>query len=330
MSIQIITNYANAIISACGLGLNTAKTVVYWAIATHAIDKLKIMPILVLQGGHGTGKSTLIGLLKQICHCPIHIDGRVSKAELRDSLKPNTTTLIEEADEVNESLIRNRYDRQTANTIVKRGSASQGWTRDPMNLFGATVLHRRLPFKDPAVDSRSITIKTTYKPGSYSMPTLNGTALASIAASVDWSKLLAIPDGRAGDTWMPLFQAAFYCNDTDWLQYAVGELNKASASLSVGQEYEPSQLIVSKLVSLAITPDLQQLKPRVALQEITKALKNDGHDLNPWQVGKILRGLGFQTKLSGGTNYVYIDKAHLLAVAKQLGIDDDALKQMTP
>ena len=98
----------------------------------------------------------------------------------------------------------------------------------------------------------------------------------------------------------------------------------------MGQEYEPSQLIVSKLVSLAITPDLQQLKPRVALQEITKALKNDGHDLNPWQVGKILRGLGFQTKLSGGTNYVQIDKSHLLGVAKQLGIDDDALNQMSP
>ena len=98
----------------------------------------------------------------------------------------------------------------------------------------------------------------------------------------------------------------------------------------MGQEYEPSQLIVSKLVSLAITPDLQQLKPRVALQEITKALKNDGHDLNPWQVGKILRGLGIQTKLSGGTNYVYIDKAHLLDVAEKLDIDDDEHKQMKP
>ncbi len=111
---------------------------------------------------------------------------------------------------------------------------------------------------------------------------------------------------------MPLFQAGFYRNDTDWLQYAVDELNKAIASLSVGQKYEPSQLVVSKLVSTAITPDPQQLKPRVALQEITKVLKNDGHDLNPWQIGKILRGLGFQTRLSGGTNYVQIDKSYLI------------------
>lgn len=330
MFIQIITNYANAITSACGLDINQAKTVVYWAIATHAIDRLKIMPILVLQGGHGTGKSTLIELLNQICHSPIPIDGKVSKAELRDSLKLNTTALIEEADGINENWILKRFAKQTASTSVKRGSASQGWTREPMNLFGATVLHRRVPFRDPAVDSRSITLKTVYKPGNYSMPTLDGTALANIAASVDWTKTITLPDGRAADTWMPLFQAALNCKDSEFLQYAVGELNKAIASLTVGQEYEPSQLVVSKLVSSAIDPNSQQLKQRVPLKDITKGLKDDGHNLNSWQVGKILRDLGFEVKLSGGNQYVYIDKAHLLGVAKQLGIDDDALNQMSP
>lgn len=330
MSIQIITYHANALTSACGLDIYQAKTGIYYCVATHAIEILPRMPILVPEGGHGSGKSTFMDAMKLICYLPISIDGKVTRAELRDSLKLNTTAFIEEADGIDERLILMRYSRQTANTIVKRGSASRGWRREPLYLFGATILHRRAPFKDPAVDSRSITIRTVYKSGNYSTPSLDGTALASIAANIDWAKLIAIPNGRAGDTWMPLFQAALYCGDTEWLQYAHGELNKAIASLSVGQEYEPSQLIVSKLVSSAITPDPQQLKPRVSLQEITKALKNDGHDLNPWQIGKILRGLGFQTKLSGGTNYVYIDKAHLLDVAKKLGIDDDALKGMTP
>jgi len=330
MSIQIITQYANAIMTACGLDLNQAKTLVYWAIVTHAIDRLKIMPILVLQGGHGTGKSTLIELLSKICHSPILIDGKVSKAELRDSLKSNTTALIEEADEINENWILKRYSKQTASTSVKRGSASQGWTSEPLDYFGATVLHRRKPFRDPAVDSRSITIKTTYKQGSYTMPILNGTDLSNIAARVDWLKRIPFSDGRAVDTWMPLFQAALYCDDTDWFQYAVGELQRAIASLSEGQGEEPNQLVVSKLVSLAIDPNAQQLKQRVPLKDITKALKDDGYNLNSWQVGKILRDLGFDKKLSGGTNYISIDKAHLLNVANKLGIDDDLLKQMTP
>lgn len=330
MSLQIINNYASAITSACGLDTNQAKTVVYWAIATHAIDKLNKMPILVIQGGYGSGKSTLIELLKQICHSPLVIDGKVSRAEFRDSLKPNTTALIEEADEISEDWILKRYDRQIANTTVKRGSASQGWTREQLNLFGATVLHRRVPFKDPAVDSRSITIKTTHKPGSYTMPILDGIALAAIASQVDWSKPLALPSCRAGDTWMPLFQIASYCNDIDWIKYAAAELAKAIVSVNEGQGDEPNQIIVRKLVSLTIDPNTLQLKQRTPLKDVTKGLKDDGRNLNSWQVGKILRDLGFEVGLSGGTQYIKIDKAHLLNVAKQLGIDDDLLKQMTP
>jgi hypothetical protein len=331
MSIQIITTYANAITAACGLDLNQAKTVVYWAIATHAMDKLKTMAILVFQGGYSSGKSTLIALLKQICHSPVSVDGNVSRAELRDSLKPNTTALIEEADTVDEGLILMRYTRQTASTTVKRGSASQGWTREALNLFGATVLHRRLPFRDPAVDSRSITIKTIYKHGNYTMPTLDRVALAAIASQIDWAKIIvALPSGRAGDTWMPLFQVAAYCNDIEWIKYAASEFAKAIKSLGEGQGYEPSQIIVSKLVSLAIEPNTQQLKQRVPLKDITKGLKDEGQTLNSWQVGKILKDQGFQKKLSGGNEYVYIDKAHLLEVAKQLGIDDDLLNQMKP
>jgi hypothetical protein len=162
------------------------------------------------------------------------------------------------------------------------------------------------------------------------MPILNGADLATVAKIVDWSKPLFLPDGRAADTWMPLFQTALYCKDTDWMAYALGELNKAIASLSVGQGYEPSQLVVSKLVSLAIEQNSQQLKERVALKAIEKGLKDDGEDLNSWQVGKILRELGFEIKSIGGTRYVLIDKAHLLAVAKQLGIEDEALKRMMP
>jgi hypothetical protein len=72
-------------------------------------------------------------------------------------------------------------------------------------------------------------------------------------------------DCRAGDTWMPLFQVAATYPDKSWIQYATGELKKAMDNLSVGQEFEASQLVVSTLVSLAITPDLKQLRPRVAL-----------------------------------------------------------------
>jgi len=162
------------------------------------------------------------------------------------------------------------------------------------------------------------------------MPTLDGAALAAIASQVDWSKTLPLPSNRAGDTWMPLFQAASIFPDIAWIQFAASELKEAIASLNVGQDYEPVKLVYLKLLSLAIDNKTQQLQQRVALKAIEKGLKDDGEHLNSWQVGKILRDLGFEVRTIGGTRYVLVDKAHLLKVAKELGIDDDTLNQMTP
>ncbi len=333
MSIQVVTNHANAITSACGLDLNQAKTVKHWATATHGLEKLEIMPILVISGPYSSGKSTLISLIEKMCYQPRPLDGEMSKAELRDKLEVNTTALIEEADKVDEQLILKRYARQTSGTSVKRGSGSLGWTSKEMKLFGGTVLHRRIPFKDPAVDSRSIFIKTVYKPGNYVTSKLDGSDLATIAAKVDWSKKIPVIqslDGRAVDTWMPLFQAAVACNDTEWIAYGIGEVMKTIKNLKEGQGYEPNQVVVSKLIALAYEESLVQFKDRVALRAIEKGLKDDGVSLTSWQVGKILRELGFEVKTVGGTRYTIVNTPHLLDVAKQLGIDDEVLKKMSP
>jgi len=330
MSLQIINHYANAITSVCGLDTNQAKTVVYWAIATHAIEKLEIMPILAIMGPHATGKSTLIKIIGQICHLPRPIDGEVSKAELRDKFELNTTALIEEADSVDERLILKRYSRQTSNTSVKRGSASQGWTSKGVQLFGATVLHRRLSFKDPAVDSRSIVIRTSYKQGSYTITNLNGGNLVIIAAGIDWSKevpVIAALDGRAVDTWMPLCQAAVFCGDNDYMAFAISEIAEAVENLREGQGQEPVQLVISKLIALAWDDQSKGFRDRVALKAMEKGLKEDGVKINSWQVGKALREQGFDVKTIGGNQYVLvISKAQLAAIAQKLGIDDELLK----
>ncbi len=330
MSIQIVTNYANAITSACELDMNQAKTVIYWAIATHGIEKLELMPILALSGPHGTGKSTLIKVMGQVCYQPRLMDGEMSKAELRDKLELNTTAIIEEADNVEERSILKRYSRQTADTSVKRGSASQGWTSKEVHTFGATALHRRLSFKDPAVDSRSIAVRTTYRPGNYTIPVLDASPLAAIAASIDWSQkvpVIAGLDGRAVDIWMPLCQAAVACNDVEFMAYAVSEITKAIENLKEGQGQEPVQLVVSKLIALVWDDQDKNFKDRVALKAIEKGLKEDGAKINSWQAGKTLREQGFEVKTVGGNQIVLVNgKAQLAAVAKNLNIVDDLLK----
>ena len=330
MSLQTVVTYATAITSACGLDINPAKTVVYWAIATHGIGKLELMPILAICGPHGTGKSRLMKVLGQICYQPRPLDGEMSKAELRDKLELNSTVLIEEADSVDERLILKRYSRQTANTSVKRGSASQGWTSKGIEFFGATALHRRLSFRDPAVDSRSIVVSTTNKPGSYTMPTLDPNPLAAIAASIDWSHkvpVVAAINGRPGDIWMPLCQPAVACNDVDFMAHAIGEITKASGNLKEGQGREPVQLVLSKLTALAWDDQQKIFRDRVALRAIEKGLKEDGANINSWQAGKALRDQGFEVRTIGGTQHVIgVSKTKLADAAKKLGIDDDLLK----
>jgi hypothetical protein len=142
------------------LNTNEAKTVVFWAIATYGLPKLDTFPILVFRGPPGTGKSTLLDVVAELSHKPCRLDGKVTKAVLRDSFAPNTTAIVEEANRVYEPLILARYSKRTSGTSVNR-KAPDEWKREGLDLFGATALHRHtVPFRDPAVASRSIEIKT--------------------------------------------------------------------------------------------------------------------------------------------------------------------------
>ena len=71
-----------------GLDENQATTVVNCAIATHGLPKLEKFPILAFRGPAGTGKTTLLTILGDIAYAPVYIDGKVTTAVLRDSLKP--------------------------------------------------------------------------------------------------------------------------------------------------------------------------------------------------------------------------------------------------
>jgi len=41
------------------------------------------------------------------------------------------------------------------------------WESESLDLFGATVLHQRIPFKGPAVQSRAITVQTRKLDGAF-------------------------------------------------------------------------------------------------------------------------------------------------------------------
>ncbi len=332
---DLIPPLVKAIQRANGMDTNQAKTVVYYAMATYALEKLNIMPILVLKGTMASGKSTTMTILEQITSKPVRTSGSMTKPVMRDAFKPNTTALIEEADQVDEQLLTNRYAKNTATLAVNKPIGDNKWKPKKVNTFGATVLHRRRPFKDPAVKSRSIQINMQHKPGSYETPYLTGKGLEEIANQIQWDTEILAHSGksRSMDTWTPLLIFAIHLKDDEWIDYAKAQIGEQEKSLQDSLGVEPSQAVFETLLFLASHEgSASEPKERVAITEIRLQLSLDKADinssLNNWQVGETLRDLGFETRKAGGTQYVYVGgKQKLIKVARELGIEDDWLKK---
>ena len=147
-----------------GLDDDQAKTIIYYAVATYGLPQLDKFPLLGIYGPAGTGKTTILGILGDIAYKPTWLDGKVTRAVLRDSHRFDATVLIDEADDMHEELLVNTYSRQSAPTTVKRRGETD-WLQKTINLFGATAHHRRRPFRDPAILSRSVVVRTRRKVG---------------------------------------------------------------------------------------------------------------------------------------------------------------------
>ena len=64
---------------------NEATTVIYFTVATHGLPKLRLFPVLCIQGGYGSGKTTLLEILKDLAYRTNIVDGtETTKAVMRE------------------------------------------------------------------------------------------------------------------------------------------------------------------------------------------------------------------------------------------------------
>lgn len=309
-----------------GLDQQQAQTIVNYAIATYGLPFLEKFPILAISGPAGTGKTTLLEVLRLISYkAPKElIVGNASKAVLRDILANQITALIDEADEIYEDLLTIRYSRQTANMKVKRAGQEGGWVNKGVELFGATALHRRKPFKDSAVLSRSIIVRTKKaKVDIFLADDFSEFAevLDGIAQLVEWKHVPQLGGNRIADTWAPLVAVDDLLGG-DWKAYADEQMKAAQANLDSGRETEPSQAAFKSFLALAFE-DEGNLLERVLLGSIANNL-TDEEGMSSYQVGIILSDLGFTKANRGGRAYIYTGgQEKLAAVALDLGIEDE-------
>ena len=159
-----------ALTESTGLKDLQRRIVVYWTLATHSLPNVSTFPIFALQGKMGSGKSQGLSIIGNFSFRPIKLSLRaMTSPTIRDKFAEayNGTAVIEEADcawkdpEASfERLLSDRYLRASAEASHKVKSGDKNWAISTKPYFGATALHRRIPFKDAALDGRTVCVRT--------------------------------------------------------------------------------------------------------------------------------------------------------------------------
>jgi len=294
-------DYATVIQRASGITLEQAKTCLYYAQTTYMLpDKLDKMPILTISGALGTGKSALLDQMSRLVNEPNVISGETIST-LRDELNGTVTALIDEGDRVDELLLIKRYSKANAK-ITYKVARDKNWEPVTCNVYGATIICRRLPFENQATKSRSITIRTRYNPGNYEVIDVDTKPLEEMARMTSINVRVS---QRVADNWLPLRTLATSSHDEEWLKYSDEEIRKDTLSLLAGQGYEPEESLLITLKASVKSP-IQD----VLVSDIKSTLKIQ-FDLNlkNYQIRQLLQDLGFKIVTGGNYPTVKMDVA---------------------
>ena len=299
---EAIAKVVESLMGASGINEYQAKLATYYAISTH-LD-LDMLALLVILGKHGTGKSWFMKQLKPYLCEAVWVNAK-TYASLREGLNHTKTALIEEGDKADEELLICRYSKQTSEILIRAGGSGR-WANQIINVFGATVLHKRRPFADPALRSRAIILKTKRNPGKYRIRNVGNEevkAIADIAKSIDISSLPT--SERVSDTWRGVILACNKVGDVNWLNYAKEQIESDKKALDAGQGYEPEELFLSILQDKMLTE--LGMAMDVKIRDVKHALHEYEIDMHMYQIDEMARAMGFTVTRPSGYPVIKAD-----------------------
>jgi hypothetical protein len=320
-----------------GLKERDRKLATYYALSTHALPQLQTFPILAVVGKMGTGKSQTLKIMKRFAYRAHSFSLRsMTLPAIRDELAKcdGGTVIIEEADQAwrdsdmaFERMLSDRYQRDSAVAAFKQ-KAGDNWATVNKRYFGATVLHRRIPFSDAALDGRSISLRfmadhsRQYEQYSDESPwNVEGSELVReltfMPPSVEQPPAVA---ARIFDSYRILLGVAQLCRDEGFLDQLRPRLLLQTAELKEAQSAEPDGLVLRAILDATSGNDYAYIRVGTLAESI---LRNHQVALQPRQIAGLARQLGFTTKNSHGVTCVVPDPTTLLAACEECGYDDD-------
>jgi hypothetical protein len=249
----------------------------------------------------GTGKSALLDQMAHLVNDP-QIASGTTYATIRDEMNDCKTYIIDEADRVNERLLQLRTDKNMSNITYNRGTG-RGWQSTTIDIFGATILARRNPFRDSSIRNRAIVLRTQDKPGDYRVEVIPG--LREIAQAIR-PESISLGSGRVQDTWTPLLEIAKAIDDSSYEEAIAHAIEAEQTIFRSGQEYEASEVVLHALDKL--TWDIEsseRLGEDIELPELTSTANEIGDvKLIKKQVEELLLSMGFKVTFTHGTKFV--------------------------
>lgn len=272
--------YVEALLGASGLSEFDAVTSVLYAIATH-LD-LEEYPLLVYQGVAGSGKSSAMKQLFPMCKGSEWIRGKTPAAQQRELKLGVSTAFVEEGDKIDNDLYTCRFSKQTGEMSINEPDGA-GWKLTPYNIFGATVLHRRVSIGDVGLRSRSIVIRTKFKPDNYQIRPIGDVSMIALKLK----QAGAFEYNRIWQTWSPLITIGAQLGMTDWLQQATKTIDRETENLRGGQGFEPSEAILRALDILSRKESVnhERTDKTVRVSEIVVVVRDEfAIYLRPYQI----------------------------------------------
>ncbi len=321
--------------------------VIYWTLATHSLPYVDTFSILALLGKMGTGKSQALSIIGNFAFRPVELSLRgMTTPTIRDSFAESYegTAIGEEADyawkdtdTTFERLLSDRYERKSAEASHKEKCGDdKKWETVNKEYFGATALHRRVPFRDAALDGRTVFVR--FRPdNTRSYREFN----AEDAWNAEGRELIGKvtfeppeveqPQGVAGrifNTYRPLLSAAKLCGDREFEEKLLAKLHQETFALKEAQSSEPDGLVLQAIVEVVFatgSPEFGNIKFSVLARLIWESHR---FSLNPRQIGPIARDLGFATKTSHGATVVVATPATLLKACDECEYTDEAIAEL--
>lgn len=350
-----------------GLVPVSLKKVMYWTLGTHSLLNAAKFPLLVVLGKMGTGKTETLNVIGNFARKAVRVSLRgTTLAMFRDRLisAANGTAIIEEADaawhdtdSTFERLLSDRYSRASAEAafkvhkqIEKEGVKGICWQGASAKYFGATVLHRRICFKDAALDGRTIVVRTrpnnerTYREFNAEDP-WNVEGREIIASGLDFElppfrNLPGVP-ARIQATYGPLLSLAEIVNDSRFIDQVGAELQAATAELREAQASEPDGLVL-RAILFHIYNEPNPFDPDNPMAARTEPCwanikigtlkeyiwKEHRMAFDQRQIAGMARELGFTTKVSHGVTVISPTPATLLMACQACDYEDEDIQAL--